>query len=59
MSNEIVIVGFPKCGTTALINQYIKDPTVNVLMNPDTGSKEVTWPLIKRFNTSEIDGIRV
>jgi hypothetical protein len=46
MRDEIVIIGFPKCGTSALIKVMEQDPDVDVLHTPD-GGREVSWPLIR------------
>jgi len=50
MSDEIVVIGFPKCGTTALIQWFEADPGITVLRNPG-GALEVTWPGIKSLAT--------
>jgi hypothetical protein len=43
---EIVVIGFPKCGTSALIRRLEDDAEVTVL-RPPSGGLEMTWPLIK------------
>lgn len=52
----IVVVGFPKCGTTALITKLGADRRTYVL-RPGTGSVEVSWPLIKTMEFPEKNGI--
>lgn len=44
--NEIVIVGFPKCGTTALCSVFERDPECVVLRNAN-GGLEIPWPEIR------------
>lgn len=55
MSAEIVIAGFPKCGTTALIGAFGDDPEIQLLKRPD-GELELTWPLIKTIDVPPHDG---
>ena len=43
---EIVIIGFPKCGTTGLIRALEDDPRTKALRAPN-GHLEVAWPMIK------------
>jgi hypothetical protein len=45
-TTEIVIVGFPKCGTTALYERLAKDHDVQALTKPGE-SKELAWPRIR------------
>lgn len=45
---EIVVMGFPKCGTSALMRALRTDPTVDVLYSPTTGL-EIPWPDIKEL----------
>ncbi|MDO6746293.1 sulfotransferase domain-containing protein [Gilvimarinus sp. 1_MG-2023] len=45
MNPEIIIIGFPKCGTSALIRSLMEDPQIRVLRTPE-GAIEVPWPLI-------------
>lgn len=59
MRNEIVIIGFPKCGTSALIKVMEQDPDVDVLHTPD-GAREVNWPLIRDFESArDFDPTRI
>jgi len=44
--SEIVVAGFPKCGTTALMEKLDTDPEISVLRS-DSGLLEVAWPQIK------------
>lgn len=46
MVKEIVISGFPKCGTTALIGQFEAVPGITVLKS-EAGSTEIAWPSIR------------
>ncbi len=48
MGREIVVTGFPKCGTTALMARFEADPEVTVLRTPE-GGIEVTWPRIREL----------
>ena len=43
---EITVLGFPKCGTSALMRAFKADPEVDVLRAPQ-GTYEITWPLIR------------
>ena len=40
---EIVIVGFPKCGTSALLRRFAEEDDVQVLLSP-TGSVDARFP---------------
>ena len=42
---EIVCLGFPKCGTSALMRAFEADPDCTVLRS-ETGSLEMSWPTI-------------
>ncbi len=42
----ITVVGFPKCGTTALMKALEADDRVTVLRAPG-GSPEIAWPMIR------------
>jgi len=44
--SEIVVTGFPKCGTTALMKSFEQDPDVNLIKN-SVGKFEINWPMIK------------
>ncbi len=55
MSPEIVITGFPKCGTTALMRAFGADPELQVLKKPN-GAVELTWPLIQTIKIPPHDG---
>jgi sulfotransferase family protein len=44
--SEIIVVGFPKCGTTALMKALEADDRVTVLRAPG-GSPEIAWPMIR------------
>lgn len=46
MKPEITIIGFPKCGTSALIRCFLDDPEIRTLRTPE-GAIEVAWPLIR------------
>jgi hypothetical protein len=46
MRPEIVVIGFPKCATSALIRCYENDPCIQLLRTPE-GQLEVAWPLIR------------
>jgi hypothetical protein len=46
MNREIIILGFPKCGTTALVDDLGRQPDVEVLAAAN-GSPEYAWPLFK------------
>lgn len=46
MAKEIVVLGFPKCGTTALFDNLSKDAAITTLSRED-GGKEYSWPMIK------------
>lgn len=46
MNREIVVLGFPKCGTSALARELGKKADVEVLTAPN-GSLEYTWPLFR------------
>tara|TARA_R110000868_G_scaffold101630_1_gene279662 strand:- start:10939 stop:11670 length:732 start_codon:yes stop_codon:yes gene_type:complete len=46
MLREIVIIGFPKCGTSALVKRLEQDPEVQVRRSPE-GGMEMPWPLIR------------
>lgn len=50
--NEIVIVGFPRCGTTALIQHFRGDPETETLLTPE-GQTEVAWPRIRDLQRSD------
>lgn len=54
MTPEIVITGFPKCGTTALIRAFEVDPEIQLLKQVD-GNVELAWPLIKTMDISPRD----
>ncbi len=55
MAPEIVITGFPKCGTTALMRAFDADPELQILKKP-TGEVELTWPLIQTIKIPPHDG---
>lgn len=46
MRDEIVVIGFPKCGTTALMKRFDNDQQVDVLRSK-TGGYEIGWPMIR------------
>ncbi len=46
MGSDIIVTGFPKCGTTALMQSFESDTDVQVLRNESAGL-EITWPKIK------------
>ncbi len=46
MPPEIVVVGFPKCGTTALMRAFEADPDLDVLRTPEK-ALEIAWPRIR------------
>lgn len=48
MVNEIVVLGFPKCGTSALI-RYLEDDLEVDLLRPPGNGLEVAWPGIKEL----------
>lgn len=52
---EITTIGFPKCGTSALMRQFTKDPMIRVLTAPN-GSLEVSWPLIREIRSEPEPG---
>lgn len=54
MGQEIVVTGFPKCGTTALMNRFEADAEIAVLRTPE-GGLEVTWPRIKELAPQLLD----
>jgi hypothetical protein len=58
MKKEIVILGFPKCGTTALLSAFISDPEVEVL-KPPSGGLEVQWPLIQELDKGHIQNCKI
>lgn len=54
---EIVVTGFPKCGTTALMGALERDSEIITLRSP-SGNIEVSWPAIKEVRpTSHPEGI--
>lgn len=56
--SEIVVIGFPKCGTTALMNYFEKDIDTEVLRTPQ-GAMEMAWPAIKDLTPAPHEGILV
>jgi sulfotransferase family protein len=46
MPIEIVVTGFPKCGTTALMRAFEADPEMDVLRTPEK-ALEIAWPQIR------------
>lgn len=52
---EIVVTGFPKCGTTALMSAFENDPEITTLRAPD-GAIEVSWPAIKEVRPAAHPG---
>lgn len=50
---EIVVTGFPKCGTTALMRTFEDDPEVTTLRAPSL-TMEVPWPAIKEIRPDTI-----
>ncbi len=50
--SNIVMVGFPKCGTTALIRELAARPEVDLLLGPG-GTPEVAWPIIQSHEEKE------
>lgn len=58
MVDEVVVVGFPKCGTSALMRQFMEDPEVDVL-TPPNGGLEVVWPMIKELDWGRVGRLRV
>lgn len=55
MTPEIVITGFPKCGTTALLRAFGSDAELQLIKRPD-GAVELTWPLIQTMRIPPHDG---
>lgn len=51
MDKEITIVGFPKCGTTALMRHFEQSPDCHVIRT-SKGGYEVRWPLIRELRTT-------
>lgn len=54
MRPEIVITGFPKCGTTALIRTFQEDDDAEVITLAN-GHPELSWPLIQNFEARPQD----
>jgi hypothetical protein len=48
---QLVIVGFPKCGTTALMRAFEADPEIQVVRTPSSGL-EIQWPSIRELAPS-------
>lgn len=46
---EIVIAGFPKCGTTALMQHLAEDEDIDVISPPKGNGFELPWPTIKEL----------
>lgn len=56
MNSEVVVIGFPKCGTSALMRKFAADPAFDVLTNP-SGGLEIPWPQIQKVKRSWRDGV--
>ena len=52
---EITIIGFPKCGTTALLRAFERDNDCTVVRNTE-GQAEMYWPQIKDIALPDPDG---
>ena len=48
MPRDIIILGFPKCGTTALMRGFEADDDIETLRTPG-GALEIGWPLIREL----------
>lgn len=47
---EITIIGFPKCGTTALLKEYSHDSDFKLLYHSKNNKVEMIWPRIQKIN---------
>jgi len=50
LQSEITIIGFPKCGTTALLNKYSENTDFHLLYYSKQQKYEMIWPRIKELN---------
>lgn len=55
LRDEITIIGFPKCGTTALLHAFERDSDCTVLRNAEN-KPEMYWPQIKEIGLPDPDG---
>lgn len=51
MDPEITIIGFPKCGTSALV-RCLEDQDDCDVLRSDNGAMEISWPGIRRLRKS-------